>query len=110
MLCMTGALPPSRSELLNRTSCLTRYSARWPAIFGNAGEMLSPLGPWHDAQTWAASLPVSVSCACRDGTMHEIVMSDSGMIRLDFMFVCLVLIGRLSRIELRAIRIGEGPP
>src|SRR6266568_1607377 len=95
---MTGALLPSRIELLNRTSWLTRYSARWPAIFGNPGEMLSPLGPWHEAQTWLASLAVSASCACRDGAVHAIVIviSEIGTIRSVLIFVCLMLEGCLK--------------
>src|SRR6266581_6429639 len=75
----------------------SRYSARWPAIFGNPGEMLSPLGPWHEAHTWDAYLPTSASCARRDGATHAIVivMSEIGTIRSVLIFVCLVLEGFL---------------
>src|SRR5713226_2818013 len=59
--------------------------------------MLSPLGPWHDAQTWFASLAVSASCACRDGATHAIVIvtSEIGTIKSVLIFVCLVLEGYL---------------
>src|SRR5712691_5615242 len=75
----------------------SRYSARWPAIFGNPGETLSPLGPWHEAHTWDAYLPTSASCARRDGAMHAIVivMSEIGTITSVLIFVCLVLEGFL---------------
>src|SRR6266571_939530 len=112
MLCMTGALLPSRIELLNRTSCFSRYSARWPAIFGNPGETLSPLGPWHDAQTWEAYLPTSASCARRDGAMHAIVIvtSEIGTITSVLIFVCLMLEGFLRSIEPPAIRFRNVAP
>src|SRR5712691_8074739 len=76
-------------------SWFSRYSARWPAIFGNPGETLSPLGPWHDAQTWFASLDASASCARREGAMHAIVivMSEIGTIKSVLIFVCLMLEG-----------------
>src|SRR6202165_610357 len=65
----------------------SRYSACWPASRGKAGEMLSPLGPWHEAQTSVASLRASDSWADAEGAMQEIVSSATGIKRFLFMSI-----------------------
>ena len=51
-LCRKAGLPSS--DLKSR-SCLARYSANWPAIFGFAAATLLPSAAWHAAHTWPAT-------------------------------------------------------